>query len=209
MKPHWQQGVNAGDELEALQTDVMRFIAILGLCLVAIFSLVNGVQREPVPTQQLPEPAPVDKPTSSPPPARQVAPDPQVTESPATPERPAPETDRRGFTLEFESGDALGHLLVRGQIQLFAVVDGSFHRLQPDGTFRQVDAPESYHQMDAATVPTRLRLHAEGLYSGSVGWGVVLPAVTVQDIQRLVSTGSGGTLLISADASVRLVSDES
>jgi hypothetical protein len=31
-----------GDEIEALQTDVMRFMAILGLCLMAIFSLVQN-----------------------------------------------------------------------------------------------------------------------------------------------------------------------
>jgi hypothetical protein len=33
-------------ELEALQTDVMRFIAILGLCLAAIFSLVHSAALE-------------------------------------------------------------------------------------------------------------------------------------------------------------------
>ena len=41
MKPLWYQA-NGDAELEALQTDVMRFIAILGLCLAAIFSLVQG-----------------------------------------------------------------------------------------------------------------------------------------------------------------------
>ncbi len=34
-----------GDETEALQTDVMRFMAILGLCLTAVFALVQGLPQ--------------------------------------------------------------------------------------------------------------------------------------------------------------------
>ena len=32
-----------GNEVEALQTDVMRFIAILGICLMVIFALVQSL----------------------------------------------------------------------------------------------------------------------------------------------------------------------
>lgn len=45
MKPAWLISSHGEDgaELEALQTDVMRFVAILGLCLAAIFSLVQAL----------------------------------------------------------------------------------------------------------------------------------------------------------------------
>ena len=33
----------AGGDTEALQTDVMRFMAIIGLCLMAVFALVQGI----------------------------------------------------------------------------------------------------------------------------------------------------------------------
>ena len=39
-----QDGV--ASDLEALQTDVMRFVAILGLCLAAIFSLLHSAGTE-------------------------------------------------------------------------------------------------------------------------------------------------------------------
>jgi hypothetical protein len=34
---------SAGHDIEALQTDVMRFMAIIGLCLMAVFALVQGI----------------------------------------------------------------------------------------------------------------------------------------------------------------------
>ena len=42
-----------------LQTDVMRFMAILALCLVAIFALVQSLQATPPVTAQAPSPDPV------------------------------------------------------------------------------------------------------------------------------------------------------
>lgn len=215
MRFPWQQGLGAGDELEALQTDVMRFIAILGLCLVAIFSLVNGVQQEQASVQASPEPAPNVKREQE---IVQQDPMPVPTRQPdlmpAAPEAPADQDDsretstqdeeRQGFTLEFESVDALASLLAAGRLQLFAVVADEFHRYHPDGVYRRVEAPASYYQMDAATVPRRLRLQGESLFTGAVSWGVTLPDDSVGEIQRLVSSASGGKLLISEDASVRL-----
>jgi hypothetical protein len=46
MRHPWQSSAEAGDELAVLETDVMRFVAILGLCLAAIFSLVNSAALE-------------------------------------------------------------------------------------------------------------------------------------------------------------------
>ena len=44
MNQYWRTNAGGADQdLESLQTDVMRFVAILGLCLAAIFSLVQGL----------------------------------------------------------------------------------------------------------------------------------------------------------------------
>lgn len=43
-----QSAAGGDSEIEALQTDVMRFMAILGLCLMAIFSLVQSIPYQSV-----------------------------------------------------------------------------------------------------------------------------------------------------------------
>jgi hypothetical protein len=50
----------AGNDIELLQTDVMRFMAILGLSLMAIFALVQGIQPE---VRTTPREAPVESPS--------------------------------------------------------------------------------------------------------------------------------------------------
>ncbi len=42
------RSMGGDDQIEALQTDVMRFMAILGLCLMAIFSIVQSLPYQPV-----------------------------------------------------------------------------------------------------------------------------------------------------------------
>ncbi|MEE9397832.1 MAG: hypothetical protein V3V31_12550 [Methylococcales bacterium] len=49
------RSVSPSDEMEALQTDVMRFMAILGLCLMAIFALVQSLPIIPPDTSALRE----------------------------------------------------------------------------------------------------------------------------------------------------------
>lgn len=91
---------NEADTSEALQSDVMRFIAILALCLVAIFALVRSLPPRPVAKPDAPRPA-VETP---PPPAREAVsvsapmpvrpfvreeqPDPEPLAPPAQPRRP-------------------------------------------------------------------------------------------------------------------------
>lgn len=213
MKPPWDHSAQSSSELEALQTDVMRFVAILGLCLAAIFSLVNGAQYEQAelaaspPPQSRPEPADPEPVRT---PERPQRPE-ELAETAVTEvqtlavEEPAPAEPEEGFTLEFESGDALRTLLAAGRIQLFAMADGRFNRYRPEAGFQQSDAPPSWYRMDAATVPGRIRLQAGGLYAGSIEWGVTLPGETAADIGRLMAGRDGGNLLIGAEAQVRLV----
>ena len=141
-----------------LQTDVMRFMAILALCLVVIFALVQSIPRpmptapepvaetappepvaepDPAPTPVVPEPEPTPAPepevvvlTRSPPPVV-TAPEPIVTPEPApvVTQAATPSPPQEGFTLQFESDTALTRLVGRNAIGLFALDDGSTLRM--------------------------------------------------------------------------------
>ncbi len=131
MKHPWATNSDEA-ELEALQTDVMRFVAILGLCLAAIFSLVQRasldqpppVIEHSIPVQATPEqqivarghgtpgitPVP-EKETTHTAPAREHR-------TPETDTAPVPATSQKiGFSLEFASAAALMALLEIGLLQ--------------------------------------------------------------------------------------------
>ncbi len=60
VRPVWHsQRYNEADTNETLQSDVMRFMAILALCLVAIFALVQSLPLHPLEPEQASSPAPV------------------------------------------------------------------------------------------------------------------------------------------------------
>ena len=141
-----------------LQTDIMRFMAILALCLVAIFALVQSIPlvpeappQSPAPAAPPPTPAGDDEPVT---PARTESPvkpppepervvrlsRPQRTErlappqdAPVAEERPQPDVpesqERHGFTLRFESDLALTRLVAAGKVGLYAISDGRARRM--------------------------------------------------------------------------------
>ena len=196
MKPLWSQQA-ADVELEALQTDVMRFVAILGLCLAAIFSLVQGVATEQA---------------VSPPVTRERGESPVVivsqTPVPAAVAPPQPSTvapKKRGFSLEFSSNESLLALLGAGQLQLYARLGNTFHVLEPGGAFPLSDPPDSYYQMRPDTVPMTLR-HEIQLKMGVAPdeWGVQLNASLVAQLQEIMGRHTSGALLIDAEGRVRL-----
>ena len=75
-----------------LQTDIMRFMAILSLCLVAIFALVQSIPltpAEPTPLEPIPSPQPVAREPAQPKPV--PAPVPVATPKPEpVPVEPVP-----------------------------------------------------------------------------------------------------------------------
>ncbi len=82
VRPMWYSPrYSEADTSETLQSDVMRFMAILALCLVAIFALVQSLPLHPVEPVQAPQPAPVEKVSAVPQP---------VTVATATVPAPAP-----------------------------------------------------------------------------------------------------------------------
>ena len=222
MRPLWQQQ-SADAELEALQTDVMRFIAILGLCLAAIFSLVQGVALDQA---AQPGPAVSTEVTVAPVTTFEVSAAPAITPASGTPQpadnsraatSPSAPTPARtptatprpreiGFSLEFASEATLLGLLEGGQLRLFALVEGQFWKLDPgSASFSVATAPERYYRMAAETVPRVL--HQKLGLSGAAPageWGVHLPPHTVEQLQQIMRERSGGKLLIQSDGSLRL-----
>jgi hypothetical protein len=209
-----------------LQTDVMRFMAILALCLVAIFALVQSlplVPETPVPVPPVaasaPEPA---APRASqlnplaeaiepprPAPARQATP--AVDTGPAAEPAPAAAAPavERGFTLRFESDLALMRLVAAGGVGLYAIEAARAQRMSVSESrisFWNASTPNTYHEMDANTVPQAVvdALGRSGAEPGAVAWGVTLPGKLSRDLQALLAGSPGGALVIGGDGSLRL-----
>lgn len=196
-------------ELEALQTDVMRFIAILGLCLAAIFSLVHSASLEqavvnPPVSQAQARPAPANSEAAGE--AAGSLPSPVLQRAPQRPvSRPEAAPQRQGFTLEFSSARVLQSLLQSGEVQLYARRGDQFWSADARGSFVEAPAPGSYYRMQADTVPRRLR-QSPGLQaaSGDIVWGVTLPGGMIERIQHLTASREGGSLVIGKEGEVNL-----
>lgn len=142
-----------------LQTDIMRFLAILSLCLVAIFALVQSIPLtpvvpEPAPPPVQPEPVPAKpesmpvvpeptlevvkqapRPTPAPEPEPKPAPpeaEPVSIEAAAPPpvtETPAASPEEEGFTLRFASDAALMRAVAASHVGVYAIQDGRAYRM--------------------------------------------------------------------------------
>lgn len=243
-----------------LQTDIMRFMAILALCLVAIFALVQSIplaprvtapqpatEPEPVVNEPAPEHIvspprtlePVTRPEPAlPEPARilltrpkwqprtRVEPDPVAApvsppvadtssqpEPAAVPEPPPAARDaaprEQGFTLRFESDLALTRLVASGQVGFYAITTGRTQRMTVSESrisFWDASTPNSFHEMEADTVPAPViaALERTGVESNAVDWGVTLPGRLRRDLDTVMSEHTGGSLVIAANGELRL-----
>ena len=145
--------------LADLQTDVMRFMAILALCLVAIFALVQSIPLSPAPAAVIEEPLiedPIPEPAPQPvekeitltrPELPKLQPRQEAValqrpvvkplprrEEPKNVEVPAPappatEPVKEGFTLRFEDDAALTRLVARTDIGLYAIARDRSYRM--------------------------------------------------------------------------------
>ena len=201
-----------------LQTDVMRFMAILAICLVAIFALVQSIPADPV-VEPVPEPivepeaivvvrhAPVRQPEPAPAPEPNTEPIPEAKAEPPT--TPAPVT-RPGFTLQFENDLALTRLVARNEIGLYAIGGDESLRMNVNRgrfSFWPASTPNAFHEMDASTVPDDVATALQRTHGNPVTpikWGVTLPASMQQQLDNLLQTGDSGAIYIAADGRLRL-----
>ena len=200
-----------------LQTDVMRFMAILALCLVAIFALVQSIPVNTV-APEIPAadvPAPVATPEPAPVPALEPVvipvPEPEVRESVVTtPPKPAIAKPDRGFTLKFETDLALTRLVARNEVGLYAIgLEKSLRMNVNRGrlSFWPASIPNEFHEMDAATVPENVVLalqRSTDLQSESIKWGVTLPPGMQDQLTFFMNTADSGALVITARGDVQL-----
>jgi hypothetical protein len=228
--------LNRGMDAEAggaadLQTDVMRFMAIISLCLVAIFALVQSIplappivadapEREaevqtPPPQAAIPELARPEQEAIEPEPIPDAVPTP-APEPPAVPP-PAPQTvadapTQEGFTLRFADDLALTRLVASDRVRMFAVANDQALRMEVRNgqvRFSSSDAPQRMHEMDLATVPQSVvsALRRSGsLPPAAVRWGVTLPPAMSRQLDLILSERSGGNLVIDADGTLRVES---
>jgi hypothetical protein len=202
-----------------LQTDVMRFMAILALCLVAIFALVQSIPLLPTPVEP---PQPVAEPEKPPAITRPAPPKPTQLElpipAPAQPElakpqpappEPVPPPASQGFTLRFETDLALTRLVARNEVGLYAITAEKSLRMnvnRGEFGFWAASVPNQFHEMDESTVPddvlSALR-RAGSVKSSDVKWGVTLPTKMRQQLNGFLSEFEGGSLVIGVDGSLR------
>lgn len=203
-----------------LQTDVMRFMAILGLCLVAIFALVQslpmeaaqGIETSPEPQPELEsEPEPASEPERE----KSIVltrPAQVTTVKPAAPTpEPAPEPSKEGFTLRFASDLALTRLVATGQVGFYAMDAGRAQRMMVSDSrisFWDASTPNTFHEMDAGTVPRAVMdaLKRSGVDASDVNWGVTLPGKLRVQLDALMQQHTGGALVIRTDGSLTLES---
>ena len=215
-----------------LQTDIMRFMAILGLCLVAIFSLVqslpNEVQVQEVQTVAEPVPEPLPLPVAVPvavpvqnitltrpksvstfTPAKAAKPERVIESRPPLTEPAVNAVEEEGFTLRFASDHALTRLVAMGRIGFYAINDNRAQRMTVSDSrisFWDASTPNSFHEMDAATVPRAVlnALARTGANAGAANWGVTLPLNLSAQLESLMQQHTGGALVIQADGQMQL-----
>ena len=211
-----------------LQTDIMRFMAILALCLVAIFALVQSMPLLPTPVEPkaapdpmpraIPEPAPMPEPIEEPvevpievPPPEPAAREVIETVVETVTQTPVEAPTEEGFTLRFESDLALTRLVARNEVGLYAISPQRAFRMSVNrGTFGfwPASAPNQYHEMDPATVPdaviAALRRSGAPGASPDVKWGVTLPATMRRQLDGYLTEHTSGALVIEPDGNLRL-----
>lgn len=212
-----------------LQTDVMRFMAILSLCLMVIFAVVQSV---PVETTRTPETAATAQPmrteiqprtpVEAPPPVETEQTVAEAQRSPAqaavvasstptpTPPDPKPVAAQEGFTLRFATDLALTQLVARGQVGLYAITSGGAMRMtvnQDRAEFWSASIPRQYHEMNTATVPDSVIRALQQSTDGSAAsarWGVTLAADMSRKLTAYMQDYPGGSLVIGADGILRM-----
>ena len=197
-----------------LQTDVMRFMAILALCLVAVFALVQSIPIAPVAT--------VGGPSGPTPPAAERQPAATVG-GPSGPTRPATEAaptdilpaepasaepEQQGFTLRFASDAALTRAVAAHHVGLYALSSGRARRMTVSESrisFWDASMPNAFHEMEAGTVPEAVvrALARTGGDTGNVSWGVTLTGKLRSQLDTLLRERRGGSLIITALGEIR------
>lgn len=191
-----------------LQTDIMRFMAILSLCLMAIFALVQSMPLTPA-VEPVVETIvnPVVKPVVNPVVEAAIKPILNPVVEPVVEHSVAVNDKNAGFTLRFESDAVLTRLVAAGQIGLYALDGERAQRMTVRNSrisFWGASTPNTFHEMEATTVPGAVveAFTRSAANSATVSWGVTLPGKLRAQLDTLMQQHDGGSLVIGADGDI-------
>lgn len=181
---------------EALQTDVMRFMAILAFCLVAVFLAIAQI---PVTQPQVKQNSAAVQASA----LETLATDGAVTASDET----VPDTRP---ILRFASEEALLELLNSGNASLFIKTTGTWKRWVPGPLFGfQASAPPqgALYRLSQDQVPVAFQQAASQpansvIHHAQSEWLMQLPESTHRTIQTLLGDQPHGALAIDAQGTV-------
>ena len=208
--------LNASDlnDIEALQTDIMKFMAILGFCLMVIFAMVQTLPANKAePKITTPEPAVTrskhavvryeHKKAIKKPPLKKVAEHTQIQQEISTAEP--------GFSLIFETNRALRQLIKNRKIFFYAIIKKHASVLCIRGDkigYAKTGLPDTFYEMEPNTVPkefkTQLQKNTAAFGNSDITWGVTLPEKTMTLINNLMAANKGGVLVIMPNGGIRL-----
>ena len=160
--------------------------------------------RQTVRADPLP-PTPTPTPPAKPTPAKAA----RAKAAPAE-TKPAPAATQDGFTLRFETGQALTQLVAQNEIGLYAISAGQALRMTMNrdrAEFWSASLPKRFHEMDTSTVPKAVidaLMLSNDFGADPATWGVTLPATMSASLNKFMHENSGGSLIIGADGNLRL-----
>lgn len=206
---------------ESLQADVMRFMAIIAFCLIAVLALVRSVEPPPEP---LPEPPlPVEPPAEPVPampalPAPQAKPEPMEEAAPASTPAPRSATPRvpiseiatqtsqvapsKGLSLRFASDRDFLRLVTKGEIQVFAYQSGANTHtvlgLDRNFEFLSTPAPGKVYELLPQTIPNLIAVALDRATpeAATYSWGIRMPKELEGKIRRFIDRHVQGELVI-------------
>jgi len=212
-------------EEDSLQADVMRFMAIVAFCLIAILAMVRNspavetVAATQATTQETESPADLsviepeeDKPIEAqavvaaiveipkppayilPEPEQKPEPEPEQEQEPVPP--PAQSDTTEGLTLAFASEADFMRLISKGRITLYAYAGQSFLTTSDTFSFRSINAPQQFYEIDKQTIPSHVLKAADLQNEGDLQWGVGLSPRIEKQISRYIEANVNGQLHI-------------
>lgn len=183
---------------DGLQADVMRFMAIIAFCLIAILALVDDLPAAD------PEPVMADVPAST----DMMQQQPAVEQStPQAAAQPVPERRRETAVtasepvqsppvLQFASDESFLKAIAGRQVALFVHQDRSIRKLTDDFRLVPASPQQAVYRIQPDTVPLRIR---QLTGDSDAGFVLALPAQALQRISALTRTHqhSGGAIVIN------------
>ncbi|MFP6815810.1 MAG: hypothetical protein VB949_09115 [Pseudomonadales bacterium] len=183
---------------DSLQTDVMRFMAIIGFCLMAVLAVVRNVEPTVSPVAAEPKPAMDDAiPVPETVEPEQIAAQPPLQSEPQPDSQQTPQAER-GLSLRFATDRDFLRLVTKGEIHVYAYKAHTVLGLDRNFDFLSAEPPGRVYELLPETIPSLIfaALGRATSQSNSYTWGVRMPRKLEGKIRHFVERGVHGELVI-------------